>query len=182
MNKLLAALAISLSTLALFFGDFEKYDDFINQHQISIYDLALTIKQREAHILVDLRSQPQRQEFNLPGSIDLRTANSLIATAASQKKNPALIIYGHEGSRAWQQWQTQGLKLQFVNFAVEQWLSKIMSPVIYRFSPQYELKVFEQHAEISRYFGGLPRYSDEPVQQLSAQEQMQKLKRRGCGF
>jgi hypothetical protein len=57
-----------------------------------------------------------------------------------------------------------------------------MSPTIYRHAPKQELSVFSERASISRYFGGLPRYSDTPIKLLSESEQMEELRRRGCGF
>ena len=184
INKLLACLAFSLSILAFFFGDFEQYDAYVRDNQISVYDLALKIQQRETLVLVDLRSEQQRQEFSLPGAVDWLSAKTLVESEhGSQRPKPApIIIYGHEGNRLWQQLHKQGFKLLFLNDGVEQWLGNIMSPVIYRLAPKHELQLFEQRAEISRYFGGLPRYSNEPIAVLSAKEQMEKLKRRGCGF
>ena len=93
-----------------------------------------------------------------------------------------VIVYGYEESRRWVELRGSDRELLFLADGVQQWLNRILDPVIQRDATDEERLAFERQAEVSRYFGGVPRLVDEPAQQQDVGDQLAALRRRGCGF
>lgn len=177
-HQILALAAIILSSLAWISGDFEQYDSIVATQKIDVFELARMMQKRESLLLVDLREQQERQTFSLPGAVSLATAKTRIA----QQSFNAVVVYGHEQHRGWLSLLNHNQNLLFLDYGPQVWIQNILSPVIYRHADTEELALFEQRAPLSRYFGGLPRISDEPVPIFDPEKQLADLKRRGCGF
>jgi hypothetical protein len=188
MNKLylnLLAMLLGLWVLALFAGEFENPQAIIQQRTIEVYDVAEKIKSKSPVLLIDLRTPQQQAEFKLPTAITVKQALVLLTKDEqdeSAKEIPSIVVYGFENNRRWLKLHHLGYPLYFLHHGTSQWLQKILSPVVYRHAPAEELRLFAIRADLSRYFGGLPRYSDTPVKVLSDAEQLEELRRRGCGF
>ncbi len=177
--KTLGFTALSLALGGVLAGDFEHSDIAFKTQQIDTYQLATWIKDRRPMVLIDFRPRKDLLEFSLPGATDPANA---VARLKSLQQQMDVVIYGHESHPDWQQTVFQNHHVHLLANGIEQWLATILNPVVYRHAPTKELALFQKHAELSRYFGGMLRYTDQPVKQLSATTQLAGMRRRGCGF
>ena len=180
LYKLLLFVAALLTLPVLVLGDFVELDNVIIENQIDVISLAKKIRARESILLIDLRDDDSRAQMSLPTAISL--SDALPKLNKYEKEETTIVVYGYEDNRLWVNLHEDGYPLHFLANGVHQWMSSILSPVVYRKAPEKELQAFAANSEISRYFGGLPRFSDVPVVALSTEQQLADLRRQGCGF
>lgn len=172
------ALSVSLLVLtALVAGDFEHFDDVVAERSIDVVTVAELLRDRQALLLVDLRSQEVFERFALPGAVSLDQA----LENEAWNSNVMLVVYGHENNRSWHR-LLQHAEVRFLDHGVEQWLSTILSPTVHRNATASELWEFERVADVSRYFGGVPRITDLADTSFDLKNSLATLERRGCGF
>lgn len=176
-HRLFAGAALVLALTGVVVGEFDRSSAIVATNQVDVYELAGWIKRGEV-VLTDLRDPVDTEVFSLPGAMSLPDTLAFLEAEGSAA---TVVVFGYEDHRTWYPLQSRGYDVKFFADGVEQWLSKILNPVIYRFAPEEELAEFERHAEISQYFGGIPRYSISPVQTMSGSDQLARV-RRGCGF
>lgn len=177
LHRILAWGAFWLALTSLFVDEIKRSSETVANNQVDVFELAEWIK-RDDVVLTDLRGSAQIEEFRLPGALNLSDTLQYLETAGQPRK---VVVYGYEDHATWRALAAGGHEVGFLADGVGQWLTQILNPVIYRFASPRELVAFEEHAEISRYFGGIPRYSNEPVEAASIADQISRV-RRGCGF
>jgi hypothetical protein len=75
------------------------------------------------------------------------------------------------------------LAVLYMRDGISDWLTEILNPRRARAESPDVVAAFEMKAELSRYFGGLPRITDdEPEGMTSTAAVLTKTKRRGCAF
>ncbi len=177
VHRAMAWGSILLAVASLLVGEIEHSSVTVENNQIDVFDVAELIKQRQV-VLTDMRAAAERDEFQLPGALGLSAA---LAYLEGADRSLTVVVYGYEDHRNWMPLKSTGQRVLFLANGVEQWLEKILSPVIYRFAKDTELAAFERHVDISKYFGGVPRYSSAPLETVSVADQIERV-RRGCGF
>ena len=178
VNRLLATCALVLSLAGMLAGDFEHSNQVISTNQIDVYQLATWIRDREPLVLVDLREQAARDEFSLPTAHGLTDALAALHTVEKPVKT---VVYGYENQRRRLSELPDSENLHFLAHGVHAWMNRIVYPVVYRNASADVLAEFNRNAPLSRYFGGLPRYSNVPVQPTPIAEQLNRAKM-SCGF
>lgn len=177
VDRTFALIAVALVSAALFAGDFPHLDEAVEERQIDVLSVAQSLRDRDQLILVDLRDREAFDRFALPGAVRLDDA----LASRPWPRNAMVVVYGYEGGRLSRQ-LLQYPSVRFLDHGVAQWLSTILSPAVYRHASASELEAFEEVAQISRYFGGVPRKSDTPITSFDVAASLENLERRGCGF
>ena len=158
---------IDVATLA---QTVDREDD----HVTSV-ELARWIKDRKENLrIVDIRDSAEFKDYHIPGAerIDLP---DLVKTHFG--KNETIVLYSGGGAHAAQGWvflRALGYtQVYFLRGGLAEWLDDVMSPTISASLSDSAKEEFKKVAEISRYFGGVPRVGD-PAPAASETSQAQK--------
>ena len=187
-NKLLTGAALTLAVLAAVAGspfpvdaDYESAD---RGAVIDVVDVAQWIRdQRGGLQIVDVRAAQSFARFNIPTARNIPIAElgvSGLDTAG------VVVVYGdtadvEEGARAIL--GALGFDSVFVlPSGADSWVAEILNPMVPRDASEAERTAFDRVAELSRYFGGLPRVVDRVEFDQSARVSLEKTLRRGCAF
>lgn len=171
---ILAIAAMSLAVLAVAGGDFDRPTAYPRQHQVDVFAVARSLRDREPVQILDLRPKAEFDTFHLPRALPASELDAVLASDA----NIPVVLYGYEENDQWMRLKERGFELRFLPDGATAWLSDILNPVIYQHAPASDRLAFEQHSDLSRYFGGAPRVSLTPI--LS--ERPAGTLRKGCGF
>lgn len=171
-------LNIKLASLAIFFGvtAFLISNPFDNGHAtISTKDLAAMVQSEVDHVnvedladwiikgkadyrLVDIRSEKEYNEYNIPGSENILITNLL---ESDLMRNEKIILYSDGGIHSAQAWFLLKAKdyknVYMVRGGMEEWKDKILFPKLNATASEDEKAKFEIASAISRYFGGIPQ-------------------------
>ncbi len=139
------------------------------------------IRDRRPVRILDLQEDGAAVRFTIP------TAEHLsFDEAASLPLDGAwtLVLYdGGEGTapRAWLLLRRLGHPdVRILEGGVRGWINGVISPVLPADTPEQQAR-YRQVAEISRYFGGVPRVGEPPPDSLtSTEDAVLLLSRRGC--
>jgi rhodanese-related sulfurtransferase len=192
-NRAMGAVALVLAVLALVVGSPVAREqasatpgDPLDFGQVTAVQLGEWIKSRHGHLrLVDIRSAEAFAEFHLPTAEHLPL--SRIADAEFTGADTA-VVYGailEDVVRAVNMIETLDVHpaaTLYMDDGVSDWVSDIMNPTRTRDATEQEMSAFRQKAELSRYFGGLPRVVDGPIVQDAGPAALEKTRRRGCAF
>ena len=158
-NKTLAGSAIILSFFAVIAGNpFSNKKSYINPEQFA--DLLIAKKQNLT--VVDLRGRKDYNDYHIPSAINVGA--SKINPNVFDKDNMIVFYSGRDNiSKAVQyKFEKEGFKdAYFLNGGIDDWMNKILFPVLPENSSEAEKKNFEKIERRSMYFGGQPEREDE---------------------
>jgi len=196
VNRILAGAAGALAVLALVAGDPYANAATANAegsqtlgiemddaHRVTAIELAEWVRGRKAGLRVlDLRTPSEYEQFNLPKA-ELTSLSQLGITEFDS--SATLVVYANDTEMAQRGWlilRALGYSnVYFMEDGIGEWLKDIMNPTISPDASQIERTAFEKLAELSRYFGGLPRIEAMSKDQ-STDEVLQRTMRRSCAF
>ncbi len=154
--------------------------------RVSVLEVARWIRDREPDLhLIDLRSTEEFEDFHLPRA---EQVDDLRATGIDVAERVVLYAESPEAARrAWREAREAGYEgALFLADGVAEWLREIMSPRLSPDASAAERAAFDKVAQLSRYFGGLPRVAtaDELATEddADASSLLQRTRRRGCAF
>jgi rhodanese-related sulfurtransferase len=207
-NRKLAALLFLLGFAALFAGDPYKSA----RTTIDAKELALIVENKVDHVsaeeladwiiqnkadyrLVDLRTEKEFAEYNIPTSENIPLA-SLITS--DLQRNEKIILYSEGGIHSAQAWfllKARDYKSVYMLFGgLEEWKEKVLFPAVPANPTPEERVAFARSIEVSKYFGGTPQTgsvaADAPAQAAlpklslpsggAAPKAQTKKKKEGC--
>jgi len=182
-NRALAAIALLLGGLAPLAGS-----SFTSRARLDpdgparahAVELAGWLRERRAVQVVDLRDSARFADFHLPTArrMEEDELERLELTRAD-----TVVLYGDEAvvARAHRAHADGPARVLYMVDGVGEWLTDIMNPVIAPDATPEERAAFAPIAELSRYFGGLPRTGLLPAKEASVQL-LERTRRRGCAF
>ena len=136
---------------------------------VSAIELARWIKEQRKDLrVIDVRDSASFDAYHIPKAelIDLET---LVRTPF--KRDETLVLYSDGGAHAAQAWvflRAMGHeRVYFLRGGLYEWLDEVMSPALSPIATDSMQAEFETVAEISRYFGGVPRIGDSSSSQPS---------------
>lgn len=156
---------------------------------VTAVELAERIKDREPDLRVlDVRTDSEFAAYHIPSAEHVPL--SALATM-KPRAGETLVLYSEGGAHAAQGWVLlRALGHQHVYFlsgGLLDWLEEVMNPQL----PATPDSASTRVAELSRYFGGLPRTADAPSSAVNdsrltsdvsqtVQGEVSRLRRRGC--
>jgi rhodanese-related sulfurtransferase len=208
-HRLLAGVAAVLAIGALAAGDPGARVDVdalartveAEEDHVDALELAEWIRDRRPNLrVVDVRSAADFSAFHIP------TAQHLPLTAvvrAGFRPDETVVIYSEGGTHAAQAWfllRAAGVeKVYFLRGGLYEWMTEVMSPILPSDATPSQRAGFARAAEISRYFGGMPRIGaasssatidGDPAAELPARDadeddggaaaEVVRVRRRGC--
>ena len=158
-NKILASSAIILSVFAVIAGSpFSSKRSYINPEQFA--DSLIARKQNM--FVVDLRNNKDYSDYHIPSAININADK--IDPSAFDKNNMIVFYSGRDNiSKVIQyKFEKEGFKnAYFLNGGIDDWMDKILFPVLPKNSSKEEKKNFKKIERRSMYFGGQPEREDE---------------------
>jgi rhodanese-related sulfurtransferase len=151
------------------------------EDHVPAVELARWIRARRPGLrVIDVRSAAEFRIFRIPGAEHV----ALEALAGTRfGPDDTVVLYseaGIHGAQAWVFLRALGhRRVFFLRGGLHEWLDDVMSPAIAADAPPDARAAFAEIAELSRWFGGTPRWIDRaaaPARELDA-----RLARgRGC--
>lgn len=190
----LAAIAgspVATSNARLDVAELARTVNLEDDHVTSV-ELARWIKDRKENLrIVDIRDSAEFADYHIPGAerIDL---TELVKTPF--RKNETIVLYSGGGAHAAQAWvflRALGYsQVYFLRGGLAEWLDDVMNPTISSNAGDSARGEFAKVAEISRYFGGVPRVGDSStnfsvsshsaVQIPKTVDKVARIRGRGC--
>jgi len=132
----------------------QKEVDHVNVDELADW----IIKGKSDYRLIDLRSEKEFNEYNIPGSENIPITNLLDGQIAGNEK---IILYSDGGIHSAQAWFLLKAKdfknVYILRGGLEEWKDKILFPKLASNATENEKAKFEIASAISRYFGGTPQ-------------------------
>jgi rhodanese-related sulfurtransferase len=132
---------------------------------VSAIELARWIRARRSGLrVVDVRTASEFRIFHIPGAEHIA-----LEALADTRFGPdeTIVLYsevGIHGAQAWVFLRALGhRRVFFLRGGLHEWLDDVMSPTIASDAPPEALAAFAEIAELSRWFGGTPRWIDRGV-------------------
>lgn len=165
---------------------------------VNVEDLAdWIIKGKSDYRLIDLRTEKEFNEYNIPGSENIPITNLLDGELT---RNEKIVLYSEGGIHSAQAWFLLKAKeyknVYMLRGGLEEWKDKILFPKLASSATEEEKARFEISSAISRYFGGAPQVvtgneitlsvaHPKPAPQIQAPQgsssgSVKKKKREGC--
>jgi rhodanese-related sulfurtransferase len=169
--RLLGIAAAALGLLAAFAGSPYR----AQRGRIDVQALARTVRNEDDHVtaielagwikarrpsvrVVDVRSQGEFDDYHIPTAERIPIDSLASARFAS---NETIVLYSEGGAHAAQGWvflRALGYdKVFFLRGGVYEWLEQVLNPTLRADAPANDSAAFASVAELSRYFGGVPR-------------------------
>jgi rhodanese-related sulfurtransferase len=195
-NAVLAAVAAALGALAgvlALTGNSAAALDrplatLVEANRLSALDLAAWLRDRKPDLtILDVRPDSAAfEEFHLP-----RARHAPLAELRALARDPemTIVVYG-DGSdlaaRTWVVLRTLGHDtVRVMPDGVGDWLAAVLNPTLPSDATAEARAAFATQAELSRYFGGLPRIvppGEYAESAATAATLLQRTSRRGCAF
>lgn len=181
-NRALAAIALLLGGLAPLVGSSFTAPARLEPDgpaRARAVELARWLRERRAVQVVDLRDSTRFADFHLPTA--RRLAEDQLETLDLTRAD-TVVLYGDEAvvARAHRALADGPARVLYMVDGVGEWLAEIMNPVIAPDATAEQRAAFAPIAELSRYFGGLPRQG---VRDSSGSRHLlEQTRRRGCAF
>jgi rhodanese-related sulfurtransferase len=188
LHKSLAAAAAMLAIGAGVAGAprVEANDDA----RISAIELARSIADGAELDVYDLRDAASFEMLHIPGSSNV-TADLVRAGDGSRARDIVLVdAVGPRAADAQQRLRAEGFThARYLDGGMSEWIARVLEPRLAVDATPEETRVFEEAAELSRFFGGTPRAgvarsgiaprtpSTDTMAVVNASEQ---VRRRGC--
>jgi rhodanese-related sulfurtransferase len=150
------------------------------EDHVSAIELARWIRARRCALrVIDVRTDSEFRIFHIPGAEHIA-----LEALADTRFGPdeTIVLYsevGIHGAQAWVFLRALGhRRVFFLRGGLHEWLDDVMSPTIAADAPPEAQAAFVEIAELSRWFGGTPRWIDRAA---PANEGGARLARgRGC--
>lgn len=135
-------------------GTVEREDD-----HVTAVELAEWIRAKRANLrVVDVRDSSAFETYHIPRAERI-ALSELVSTPF--KKDETIVLYSDGGAHAAQGWvflRALGHeRVYFLRGGLYEWLDDVMNPAIASVASDSSRADFAKVAEISRYFGGVPR-------------------------
>jgi rhodanese-related sulfurtransferase len=169
-HRLLAAAAAVLGALALLAGGADAARRGVDvsalareveaeADHVTARELAAWIREgRPGLRIIDVRTPAEFAEYQIP------TAENLSLTALTRgafRPDETVVLYSEGGAHAAQGWmllRARGVeRVFFLREGLYEWLTQVMSPVLPDGATPGQRAAFDSAADLSRYFGGVPR-------------------------
>jgi rhodanese-related sulfurtransferase len=170
---------IDVSSLA---NTVDREDD-----HVAAVELARWIKDGHQNLrIVDLRDSAEFEDYHIPGAERISLAD---LSRTPFKKDETIVLYSDGAAHAAQGWvflRALGFtRVYFLRGGLYEWLDEVMNPTVSPTANDSVRGEFRKVAEISRYFGGVPRVSDSPPARAGGKEQkgvnaVSRVRGRGC--
>ena len=175
-HRLLAGAAAALGLLALIAGGAGA-----SRQGVDVAALAREVEAEADHVtarelaawirdgrpgvrVIDVRSPTEFAEYAIP------TAENLSLTALARgafRADETVVLYSEGGAHAAQGWfllRARGVeRVYFLREGLYEWLTQVMNPVLPEGGTEAQRAANDSAAQLSRYFGGLPRAGGEGV-------------------
>ena len=208
-HRLLAAAAAVLAIATLAAGDpnpgarvdVERLARIVDAEQdhVTALELAAWLRDRKPGLrVVDVRGAADYADFHLPNAENLSLAE---VTRARFRADETVVLYSEGGTHAAQGWfflRARGVeRVYFLRGGLYEWMTEVMSPTLAADASPQARAAFRRTAELSRYFGGVPRaggaatvggwQEGDPAAELAprsaesgAAAEVRRVRRRGC--
>jgi rhodanese-related sulfurtransferase len=169
--RYLGAAALALGALAIVAGS----PRLQGNARVDVAGLASTVEREDDHVtalelaewirakrpnlrVVDVRDSSAFETYHIPRAERI-ALSELVSTPF--KKDETIVLYSDGGAHAAQGWvflRALGHeRVYFLRGGLYEWLDDVMNPMIASTASDSALASFAKVAEISRYFGGVPR-------------------------
>ncbi|NWG29857.1 MAG: rhodanese-like domain-containing protein [Ignavibacteriaceae bacterium] len=151
------------------------------------------IKSKADYTLVDVRSEDQFSEYNIPTSINIPLPE---LPESDLLRNQKIILYSDDDIAAAQAWfilKSKNFKgVYILDGGLNNWQEKVLFPKLTANASKEELEQFEKRKSISEFFGGQAQTGSEQVSETkvnlptpkvtsqSTGTKTKKKKREGC--
>ena len=170
-TRYLGAAALTLGALAIVAGSPRVQGNA----RVDVAGLASTVEREDDHVtalelagwirdkrpnlrIVDVRDSSAFETYHIPRAERI-TLSELVSTPF--RKNDTIVLYSNGGAHAAQGWvflRALGYeRVYFLRGGLYEWLDDVMNPAIASTASDSSRADFAKVAEISRYFGGVPR-------------------------
>jgi len=169
------------------------------EDHVTALELAAWIREQKPGLrVVDVRGAEDFAEFHLPNAENL----SLTEVArAPFKPDETVVLYSEGGTHAAQGWfflRARGIgHVYFLRGGLYEWMTEVMNPTLAADATPGQRAEFARTAELSRYFGGVPRIGgsatptlvDDPAAELpghgsedggGSTAAVRRVRQRGC--
>ena len=170
------------------------------EDHVTALELAAWIRDRKPGLrVVDVRGAEDFAEFHLPNAENL----SLTEVArAPFKPDETVVLYSEGGTHAAQGWfflRARGIgHVYFLRGGLYEWMTEVVNPTLPADATPAQRAEFARTAELSRYFGGVPRVGgasaptlvDDPAAELPGRSSsedgggstaaVRRVRQRGC--
>ena len=170
------------------------------QDHVDAIELAAWIRDRKPGLrVVDVRGAEDFAAFHLPTAEHV-TLTGL--TRAGFRADETVVLYSEGGTHAAQGWfflRARGIeRVYFLRGGLYEWMTEVVNPTLPADASPARRAEFARTAELSRYFGGVPRIGgtstpsavDDPAAELPAREPneggggsaaaVRRVRQRGC--
>ena len=146
---------------------------------ISAVELAAWIRAGKRRLrVVDVRSPSEFAIYHIPGAENVPIES---LTAVPFPASDTVVLYSEVGIHAAQAWvflRALGHRqVYFLRNGLHEWLDDVMSPTIAEDAPADSQAAFDRVAELSRFFGGMPR---KLTGRTDGSADVLRTRRRGC--
>jgi rhodanese-related sulfurtransferase len=151
------------------------------EDHVTALELATWIRARKPGLrVIDLRSAAEFDEYHLPRAEPI-PLESLTKTRFHPDETIVLIsVGGAHAAQAWVFLEALGHRqVYFLRGGLQEWLEDVMNPALAADASPAEAQAFANVAELSRYFGGVPRVGVTPRKQ-ETKSSVVAIRRRGC--
>ena len=152
--------------------------------RVSALLVAQWLRERKPGLrIVDLRDVDAYEQFHLPKAESL--SRQQLSTLAIGPHTTVVVYAGDsvEARRAAGALDEAGTgQAYYLADGVGEWLTEVLNPTLAPDASLAERAAWERAAELSRYFGGLPRVTAGTIPPRSTAEVLRRTVRRGCAF
>jgi rhodanese-related sulfurtransferase len=179
----LAAVAVALAALAAVTGDASPTARPSDATELTALELARWIREGRAYLrVIDLRDAQAFASFAIPGA---DRAGTTELEHAPWDREATIVLYADSAPtarRARAALQARGVQRAYVLAGgIDDWVRTIAAPVLPANPSPEEAARSREIAELSRWFGGVPRIGEvESIARDSVREAMARIRRRGC--
>ena len=179
----LAGVALVLAGAAAIRGDAASRPARGGATEVTALELARWIREARPNLrVIDVRNADAFDSFAIPGA-ERMSADDL--ARARWERDANVVVYADSGNAAWHAedaLRKSGVQNVYVlRGGLAEWVSTIAAPVLPPNPSPEDAAVSREIAEMSRWFGGVPRVG-EPVSTPgdSLREALGRIRRRGC--
>jgi rhodanese-related sulfurtransferase len=179
----LAAGALVLASLAAVTGDAPSTSTSRVGSEVTALELARWIRQGRPHLhVVDVRDADAFESFAIPGA-ERMSAEDL---ARARWESEANVVVYSDGGRpprdAEEALRAAGVRNTYVlRGGVAEWVRTIAAPVLPADPSSEQAAISREIAEMSRWFGGVPRVGEPSSTSAdSVRQAIGRIRRRGC--
>jgi rhodanese-related sulfurtransferase len=197
LHRYLAGAAALAGALAPFAGSpYRRSTAAPGGGSLDVAELARTVADQEDHVsavelatwiragrprlrIVDVRSADEFRAFHIPGAEHVPLDRIVHAPFSDDETVVLYSEVGIHGAQAWVFLRALGhRRVYFLRNGLHEWLDDVMSPTLAENAPADAEAAFARVAELSRWFGGMPRRV--PRTTTTDADNAALARRRGC--